>query len=73
LIPFRHYLGPGICLSSGHFLKNGNQLGLNISYAEQPKPEGLAQAFIFGEEFIDNDSVCLILGDNLFFGLIPFL
>lgn len=48
--------------------KNGTQLGLNISYAEQPKPEGLAQAFIIGKEFIGNDSVCLILGDNLFYG-----
>ena len=48
--------------------KNGNQLGLNISYAEQTNPEGLAQAFILGEEFIGNDSVCLILGDNLFYG-----
>lgn len=48
--------------------KNGNQLGLNISYVEQVKPEGLAQAFILGEEFIGNDSVCLILGDNIFYG-----
>lgn len=48
--------------------KNGNQLGLNISYTEQLNPEGLAQAFILGEEFIGNDSVCLILGDNLFYG-----
>ena len=48
--------------------KNGKQLGLNISYVEQLKPEGLAQAFILGEEFIGNDSVCLILGDNLFYG-----
>lgn len=47
---------------------NGNQLGLNISYAEQPHPEGLAQAFLIGREFIGNDSVCLVLGDNIFFG-----
>ena len=47
---------------------NGEQLGLEISYAEQPKPEGLAQAFIIGADFIGNDSVCLILGDNIFYG-----
>ena len=47
---------------------DGLQLGLAISYAEQPKPEGLAQAFIIGKEFIGNDPVCLILGDNIFFG-----
>ena len=47
---------------------NGEQLGLKISYAEQPKPEGLAQAFIIGADFIGNDSVCLILGDNIFYG-----
>jgi glucose-1-phosphate thymidylyltransferase len=47
---------------------NGTQLGLNISYAEQPRPEGLAQAFIIGKEFIGNDSVSLVLGDNIFFG-----
>lgn len=47
---------------------NGNQLGLNISYKVQPKPEGLAQAFILGEEFIGNENVCLILGDNIFYG-----
>jgi glucose-1-phosphate thymidylyltransferase len=48
--------------------KDGSQLGLAISYAEQPRPEGLAQAFLIGKEFIGNDSVCLILGDNIFFG-----
>jgi len=47
---------------------NGSHLGLNISYAEQPNPEGLAQAFIIGKEFIGSDSVCLVLGDNIFFG-----
>jgi glucose-1-phosphate thymidylyltransferase len=47
---------------------NGKELGLNISYAEQPRPEGLAQAFVIGRNFIGNDSVCLVLGDNIFFG-----
>ncbi|HMP76952.1 MAG TPA: glucose-1-phosphate thymidylyltransferase RfbA [Kiritimatiellia bacterium] len=47
---------------------DGSQFGLQLSYAEQPRPEGLAQAFIIGREFIGNDSVCLILGDNIFFG-----
>lgn len=47
---------------------NGAQLGLNISYAEQPRPEGLAQAFLIGKSFIGKDSVALILGDNIFFG-----
>ena len=49
-------------------LGDGTRLGLAITYAEQPRPEGLAQAFIIGREFIGSDSVCLILGDNIFFG-----
>lgn len=49
-------------------LGNGDDLGISLSYAVQEKPEGLAQAFIIGEEFIDQESVCLILGDNIFYG-----
>jgi glucose-1-phosphate thymidylyltransferase len=47
---------------------DGSQWGLELSYVEQPQPDGLAQAFILGKEFIGNESVCLILGDNLFYG-----
>ena len=49
-------------------LKDGSQFGLSFTYAKQPKPEGLAQGFIIGKEFIGNDDVCMILGDNIFFG-----
>lgn len=51
-----------------NMLGNGEQWGVNLSYKVQPSPDGLAQAFILGEEFIGNDDVCLILGDNIFYG-----
>jgi glucose-1-phosphate thymidylyltransferase len=64
-----------LIISTPHDLPNyerlfddGSQLGLSIQYKVQPSPDGLAQAFILGEEFIGNDDVCLILGDNIFYG-----
>ena len=49
-------------------LKDGSQLGLKLSYAVQEQPNGLAEAFLIGEDFIGNDSVALVLGDNVFYG-----
>lgn len=49
-------------------LGNGNNIGMQFSYKEQPSPDGLAQAFILGEDFIGEDDVCLVLGDNIFYG-----
>ena len=49
-------------------LKDGSELVIKIQYAEQPSPDGLAQAFIIGEEFIGKDNVCMVLGDNIFYG-----
>lgn len=50
-------------------LGDGSEIGLKLSYKEQPSPDGLAQAFIIGEEFIGTDDVCLVLGDNIFYGV----
>ena len=51
-----------------HLLGNGNQFGLELSYVEQPSPDGLAQAFILGKDFINHHDSCLILGDNIYYG-----
>jgi len=51
-----------------NLLKDGRQWGINLQFAAQPSPDGLAQAFLIGEDFIGGDSVCLVLGDNIFFG-----
>jgi len=59
---------PNDCSSFESLLGDGNQFGINLSYAIQPRPEGLAQAFIVGEKFLNGDSCLMILGDNIFHG-----
>ena len=59
---------PGDASSYQNLLGDGSSWGIQLNYAQQPKPEGLAQAFIIGEDFIGDSRVCLILGDNIFYG-----
>src|SRR4029077_1873603 len=59
---------PNACPQFRQLFGDGSQLGLSIRYAAQERPEGLAQAFVIGREFVGNESVALILGDNIFFG-----
>ena len=59
---------PEDCPRFENLLGDGSQVGLQLSYAVQPRPEGLAQAFIIGKEFLERENACLILGDNLFYG-----
>ena len=60
---------PEDLLAFRRLLGDGSDYGVHFSYAEQPRPEGLAQAFLIGKDFIGDDSVCLVLGDNIFYGM----
>jgi glucose-1-phosphate thymidylyltransferase len=59
---------PADAAAFANLLGDGSQLGMEFSYAQQPRPDGLAQAFLLGADFIGDDSVCLVLGDNIFYG-----